>query len=168
MKSKYGAKKCQWNGRTYDSKAEMEYHRDVLDLLVRGGELEAVECQSTVRFTPIDTYRVDFLAKPSMADPTTWYWIDVKGMQTPKFNKDVKRWKALGPGPLHIVKRKGRSRWSTEVICPCTSALTNWLWWCESTIARGTSSINGPADSESKVSRKSVRAKRSSTRATKP
>lgn len=45
--SKYGAKRTEYNGRTYDSKAESEYARR-LDLRLRAGEIDGWRPQATV------------------------------------------------------------------------------------------------------------------------
>ena len=107
-----------WNGRTYDSKAEMKYAQ-LLDVLHRSGEVvEWIEQPKTWLGIPENIYRPDFLVIPHDAMP---YYVDVKGKETPAFKKNVRLWKKYGRLRLHVVKRKGDG-WETKVIDPAPSA----------------------------------------------
>ena len=50
-KSKYGNRKCQWNGITFDSKHEMERYRE-LYLLQRAGEISNLRTQVSFTLIP--------------------------------------------------------------------------------------------------------------------
>lgn len=103
----------KWRGRTYDSKAEMEYAKQLHDCLDHGTMLEIVE-QPSVALVEGFVYRPDFLA---IHDGGANY-IDVKGRETQRF-RDVKRlWKAHGRLPLWIVQKKGGKFHVSEVIDP--------------------------------------------------
>lgn len=102
-----------WEGRTYASKAEMQYAQK-LDALVRMGVLASVKPQPTVELgVPENKYRPDFICQTPEGAA---YFVDVKGHETAKFKHDKKLWAAYGPAPLHIVKRKGRSFTTVEII----------------------------------------------------
>lgn len=109
------AEERRWNGRTYDSKAEMHYAQS-LDLLIRAGEISAVVEQPRVTLgVPENEYRPDFLVIPRDERP---YFVDVKGMETPAFKKNKRLWSAYGRLPLVVVKRKGKGWQVTEKIDP--------------------------------------------------
>jgi len=102
-----------FNGRTYDSKAECLYAQQ-LDLMLQSGDvLDVVEQPRVTLGVPENVYRPDFLIIPDGELP---YYVDVKGMETPKFKKDKKLWKAYGRLDLYIVKQSGKRFKTTEVI----------------------------------------------------
>ena len=45
-------------------------------------------------------------------------YIEVKGVETPKFRRDMKLWRAYGPGTLYVVARKGKKWVQTHKIVP--------------------------------------------------
>lgn len=98
-----------WEGRTYASKAEMEFHiTQSHDPAVKYIELQ-VRVQLGEDFKCIMDYLITLHNDER-------YYVDVKGVETPRF-KDVKRlWKKYGPAPLHVVKKSGRRFKTTEII----------------------------------------------------
>lgn len=129
MPTKYRATRTEYDGVTYDSKAEAKRAQE-LDRLQAAGEIDWYIRQP--RFTlgvPENVYRADFLVVKefhsqivtyegdpprqtfSLAISQTVYVEDVKGYETPKFKRDKKLWKRYGPCPLHIIKPKG-----TEIV----------------------------------------------------
>lgn len=117
MTNKYNTSdpaKRRWQGRTYDSKAEMEYAK-ALDLLRQAGEvIEYIEQPRCWLGVPENIYVPDFF----VVEPTQCYYVDVKGMETAPFKRNKKLWKSYGRHPLRIVKRKGGRFTTTEVIEP--------------------------------------------------
>jgi hypothetical protein len=111
---KYRNKPEVYNGVRYDSQAEADYARKL--------DFEA-SClpgmwwigQPTFRLgVPENVYRPDFLVyRPDLIDSV--FAIDVKGVETPKFRRDLKLWKAYGPCRLCIVTRSGKG-WQCEII----------------------------------------------------
>ncbi len=103
-----------WNGKAYDSKAEMEYAM-VLDLLLKSGEIIDVIEQPIVHLGIRENrYRPDFLIMPAESTP---YYVDVKGMETTAFKKNKRLWKIYGRMDLHLVKRTGQGKFKvTETV----------------------------------------------------
>lgn len=92
----------RFNGRTYHSKAEMQYAKK-LDAYLRAGLiLDYIEQPRVWLGVPENTYVPDFLVIPADETP---YYVDVKGVETAKFRKDKKLWAAYGRLELRIVKR---------------------------------------------------------------
>ena len=131
------AHKRRYNGRTYDSKAEMEYAKE-LYMLKKGGDiLEFIEQPKLWLGVPENVYYPDFFIVyknptleewlpgrsdrgPSLNDDTARdpIYVDVKGRETPAFIKNVKLWRSYGTLDLHIVKKKGKRFVTTEIILP--------------------------------------------------
>lgn len=89
--NKYGAKKTEYNGRKYDSKAEAGLAREI-DLMIRAGEVQKVQPQQTFVLYGknghrICTHRVDFLL--TMKDGTQQVF-EQKGFSTREW---VIKWK---------------------------------------------------------------------------
>jgi hypothetical protein len=102
--TKYRAVPTVYAGVRYASKAEAAYAA-TLDLCVKAGETRWWIGQPTFRLgVPENVYRPDFLV--CEADGSV-HAVDVKGVRTAKFARDVKLWAAYGPVPLWIVNRKG-------------------------------------------------------------
>lgn len=96
--SKYGAVRCEWNGRKYPSKAEMDHARQ-LHGLVEAGMLSWVLEQ--VPITLGDTkYRMDFLTPTEHGVEA----VDVKGFEKPKDKEVLRLWRKYGPFPLRIIR----------------------------------------------------------------
>lgn len=88
------------NGLSYASKAEAK-RADELDLLTKLHHIRGYISQPRFRLgCPENVYVADFLVFPKKGDP----WAeDVKGVQTQKFKRDTKLWKAYGPCKLHVL-----------------------------------------------------------------
>lgn len=99
------------DGKVYASKAEM----------IRAWELVVDEPLAVFEQVRVslgcreNVFVVDFLVYDT-AVPQLWAE-EVKGVRTPKFNRDVKLWARYGPCPLHILTRKGDG-WEREIIEP--------------------------------------------------
>jgi hypothetical protein len=105
----------RYYGRTYASKAEMEYAKR-LDYLVAVEDV--LEWLPQVRFTlgvPENIYVVDFLVLPSYGAP---WCVDVKGVETPAFKRNCKLWASYGRLDLHIIKRRGDGFETKRIIQP--------------------------------------------------
>ena len=127
----------KYNGRTYASKAEMEYAKE-LYMLKKGGEiLEFIEQPRLWLGVPENIYVPDFFIV--YKNPTLEEWlpghsdrgpnseneacrapiyVDVKGVMTPRFRQIMKLWRSYGTLDLHIVKKKGKRFVTTEIILP--------------------------------------------------
>jgi len=112
--SKYRATRKEYDGITYDSKAEAARAAE-LDVLLRVGEITLWLRQPRVRLgggrVP---YTPDFFV---LAAPSAAWFEDVKGAETQRF-RDIRRlWPGDMPLELRVLKRK-RGRFVTEVIAP--------------------------------------------------
>lgn len=91
-------------GKTYASKAEMEYAQWCRACLSNHAFRMVLEQVPLWLGVPENTYRPDFFIV--FADGT-YEFVDVKGVETAAFRKTVKLWEAYGPCRLRIVKKKG-------------------------------------------------------------
>lgn len=108
--SKYNAKKSEYKGIKFDSKAEMEYYKH-LELLKEMGEVSWFDMQPEFtllggftdnfgrKHLPIK-YRADFLVHYADAPPVV---IDIKGMETPDFKLKRKMYCARFPLELKLI-----------------------------------------------------------------
>jgi hypothetical protein len=94
----------------YDSKAEAN-RAAILDVLRKAGEVRWWLRQVTIRLgCPENTYRVDFVV--CLRDGRV-HAEDVKAIETREFRRQKRLWKAYGPFPLHVIRRK-----TVEIIEP--------------------------------------------------
>ena len=110
----------RYNGRTYASKAEMEYAKE-LYMLKKGGEiLEFIEQPRLWLGVPENVYVPDFFIVPnfpkSLNDMKYPYFVDVKGMMTVRFKQIIKLWRSYGTLDLHIIKKKGSRFVTSDII----------------------------------------------------
>lgn len=91
-----------WNGRCYDSKAECAYAK-VLHGLIGHVYREVVEQPRLWLGVRENVYVPDFLV--ICLDGETYY-VDVKGMETPKFKRDKKLYQRYGRLPLRVMKMR--------------------------------------------------------------
>lgn len=109
-RSKYGAVRTDYDGVTYASKAEASRARRLDDDVADGLTLWWIGQPKFRLGCPENVYVADFLVvKPGGVVIVE----DVKGVHTPKFERDLKLWRAYGPCPLHVVSGK-----NTEIIVP--------------------------------------------------
>lgn len=101
----------RWNGRTYDSKAEMEYAKYLIGMVGKGDIIEVIE-QPRVTLVAGFDYRPDFLVITNGSA----YYVDVKGAETQRFRDVVRMWKQHGRLDLEIVKKKGKHFVHTDTI----------------------------------------------------
>ena len=100
-KSKYNAKRTEYNGHTYDSIREAAYAR-TLDILKQAGEVVQWIPQVPFRLPGKTRYVCDFLV--FYADGRAEF-VDVKGMETPAFKAKKKMVEELyAPIEIKIVK----------------------------------------------------------------
>jgi len=102
------------DGITYASKAEMEYAAllDEFDGLV----YSKIERQIRVELgVPENVVVIDFRVTENNGEVL---YIEVKGVETPKFRRDMRLWRAYGPGTLYVVARKGKKWVQTHKIVP--------------------------------------------------
>jgi hypothetical protein len=103
--NKYGAKKTEYGGATYDSRAEAAHARR-LDLLQRAGDVLWWLRQVPVMIGQpgVDRpYRVDFVVQYRDLRVVAE---EIKGVETPQFKRQKKQWAKRGPFPLHIIRGK--------------------------------------------------------------
>ena len=111
------------NGRRFPSKAQAK-RADELEMLKRAGQVAWVlyEVPIDIGEPGVDKpYRVDFVVaefgqtkelgswqevgmKFVWLEPVFIHAEDVKGFDTPSFNRHVKQWRLRGPFPLHIIR----------------------------------------------------------------
>lgn len=103
--NKYGAKKTEYNGRTYHSKAEADYARR-LDLEVAAAEIISWSPQRPVKMVVngvlICKYLIDFEV---LHNDGSIEWIEVKGAETAVYKLKAKLLKALYPTAKYTVVR---------------------------------------------------------------
>lgn len=104
--NKYNAKRSEWQGRMYDSKAERD-RRIHLANLEMAGEVSEIKEQDCVELLDGLKYKADF----SYMEAGRRVYEDVKGVMQERFRVICKVWAHFGPGPLRIVVRKGAG-WS--------------------------------------------------------
>lgn len=115
---KYGVAPSQarrWRGKVYDSRAEMLYAKDVLDPMVVAREIVVFEQVRIWLGVPENVCVIDFLVIP-LNDWQRPYFVDVKGVKTAAFKRNVRLWKRYGPLDLHIVKREGGYFETVEIV----------------------------------------------------
>lgn len=100
-RSKYGAVRTEYNGRSYDSKAEAAYAAR-LDMLAACGEIDWWLRRAPIDLGPDARYTVDFL----VCERCAVHAVDVKGHETAAFRNNVKLWRKYGPFPLHVVHKE--------------------------------------------------------------
>lgn len=103
----------RFNGRTYGSKAEMYYAQQLYKLREMGEVIEFVEQPRTWLGVPENVYVPDFFVVPKDG---ACYYVDVKGVETPKFKRDKKLWASYGRVDLVIVTCKNKKLRVGEVI----------------------------------------------------
>ena len=116
-RSKYNVSKPAartFDGKVYASKAEMLYAKMLAEELLAGDGhiLDVIEQPRVSLGCRENVYVPDFLIVPISGRP---YFVDVKGMETPAFKKNVNLWRRYGRLPLHIVTRAG-SKWNTRIV----------------------------------------------------
>lgn len=98
---KYMAKRTEYDGVSYASKAEAQ-RAQALDWLQRNGDILAwfrqVKCYLGV---PENTYTPDFLV---IGVAGQCWFEDVKGMETAAFKRNKRLWKSYGRLVLRIIK----------------------------------------------------------------
>ena len=99
-----------WNGKVYASRAEMLYAQ-LLGAHREDGAIVEIEEQPLVTLgVPENRYRPDFRVVD--CDGVT-SWVDVKGVETTMFRRNMRLWKAYGPGPLLVVRHVRDGRFKT-------------------------------------------------------
>ena len=105
---RYGnvAKRTEYNGVIYDSKAEAE-HAQWLDWQVERGSVAWWLRQVSVPLGPDFKTRVDFLVATQMAISfsVAIEAHEVKGVETREFKRVRKLWPKYGPFPLIVIKK---------------------------------------------------------------
>lgn len=119
---KYGVSPSRdrtWQGRTYDSRAEMRYAAwawaQVYDITRPSGFLQDIVEQPRVPLGADTIYRPDFLLIPLVGTP--WY-VDIKGHVTTEFKRIMKLWAKYGRLRLDLVKSSGGSFPTFDTIRP--------------------------------------------------
>jgi hypothetical protein len=99
-RSKYRAKKAEYAGENYDSKAEAAYAAHLDSLIERGEILYYVRQPKFCLGVPENVYRPDFhvvAQRWTSAD-------DVKGAEPPAFKKNRRLWAKYGTCPLRVIR----------------------------------------------------------------
>jgi hypothetical protein len=97
-RTKYGNRKCEWQGEKFDSKRELERHLVLLDMQKRGEIFDLIrqpEIRLMVRETLVCKYIGDWAY--TVYNPKRRVVEDAKGFQTPEFKLKWKLAKALYP-----------------------------------------------------------------------
>lgn len=116
--NKYKAKRTEYGGRTYASRAEAKRAGE-LDILKAAGKVKWWLPQVPVFVGEDDVDNrvwIDFLVCEILSDGREHtYGEDVKGVETDKFKRQRKQWAKRGPFPLVVIKGK-----RTETLPPGT------------------------------------------------
>ena len=112
-RKKYRNTPTYYNGLRFDSKAEAARAAE-LDFQQKAGAIVFWIPQVTFRLGCAENkYRVDFLVVTKDGVRAE----DVKGMETAKFKRDKRLWRAYGPCDLWIISRKKGAQ-NIEVVKP--------------------------------------------------
>jgi len=116
-KTKFGNRKTELAGRTFDSRAEAALF-SLLSLRERGGEIrDLAHHPGTVFLSGARIqYRPDFRYTVCATGETEW--AEYKGFETPSWRKNLRLWRTLGPGTLHIWKGSATSLKLVETVIP--------------------------------------------------
>lgn len=103
--NKYHAKKAKgWtSGKMYHSSGERD-RAEVLKLMEKAGEIEALEEQPKVMMTKYHPYHPDF----TYLEKGRRVFEDFKGAETERFKINCNLWRERGPGVLRITRRRGK------------------------------------------------------------
>lgn len=114
---KYGNKKVEHAGRTFDSRLEKALF-DRLSLQERAGEIRDLAHQpGTVFLGPSRTqYRPDFKFTNAKTGETEY--AESKGFETPAWRIKLKLWRVVGPGVLYLFKGSAANLVLVETIIP--------------------------------------------------
>lgn len=115
--NKYRNTKTELAGRTFDSKAEAALF-SLLSLRERGGEIrDLAHHPGTVFLTAARIqYRPDFRYVECKTGET--HWAEYKGFETPSWRKNLRLWRSVGPGPLHVWKGSATALRLVETVIP--------------------------------------------------
>lgn len=117
-KNKYGRKKVNKLGYTFDSKLESAVH-DILLLRERAGEIRNIKQQVSVYLTLARIlYKVDFSFE-DCANGVEEY-TEAKGFETTDYRLKRRLWIHYGPGKLTIYKGSHTKPYVDEIIIPKT------------------------------------------------
>lgn len=94
------ASRRRWNGRTYDSIAEMRYAQQLHARVASGDLLIVIEQPRLWLGVPENVYVPDFFV---LATDGRCLFVDVKGSSTAKWRRDMKLWAAYGPAELVVI-----------------------------------------------------------------
>ena len=113
-KNKYGAKRTQVDGVSYDSRMEA-LRVGQLNMLLRAKEILWWGRQPVVKLGDnVELYKLDFV----IMDRKGHIWFeDVKGFETDRFKSLKRNWPVFGMYELHILKRK-KGEWLIEIVEP--------------------------------------------------
>ncbi len=115
-KAKYGNKKVEHAGRTFDSRLEKALYDDLL-LQQAAGILRDIKAQDCVYLTAARIlYKADYSAFHIAEGITKWH--EAKGFKTPVWGIKRRLWKFYGPGPLLVYEGSARNFRLTETIVP--------------------------------------------------
>lgn len=104
-RNKYGARRTEFDGHTFDSKTECEYYRYLIGKYPKD---DIIVHPPSVVLLPTMSWKLDFYIKSEDR------YIDVKGFSTREFKEKAKVWKALGPTVLTVVHKVPIIIWSEE------------------------------------------------------
>lgn len=115
--NKFGNKKTELAGRTFDSKAEAALFLR-LSLEEREGRIRDLSHHPGTVFLSGARiqYRPDF--RYVVCETGETHWAEYKGFETPSWRKNLRLWRTLGPGPLHIWKGGSTALKLIETVIP--------------------------------------------------
>lgn len=115
-RTKYGQKKTELAGQTFDSKAEATLYQELL-LREKAGELENLRRQVRVSLTKSKIiYIADYCAFDTSKQKDIYF--EMKGFETDVWKIKRRLWTEYGPSELHIYKGDYRRLKLHEVIIP--------------------------------------------------
>ena len=115
-RSKYGAKRSEFAGRSFASRLERDTFA-LLSLMEKNGAIRDLRCQVQVLLSAAQIiYRPDFAFFDCEKQQDTW--AEAKGFETSDWKIKLKLWRAYGPGPLWIFRAHRNGPQLTEVVTP--------------------------------------------------
>lgn len=116
-RSKFGNKKTEHAGRSFDSKMEASGF-DMIMMRERGGELTFKRQQVRIDILNFMGIRIYYIADFECEDSSGLFYIEIKGMETDIWKIKKKLYKVFGKHRLEIWKSKGKSIYLDETIEP--------------------------------------------------
>lgn len=113
--NKYGAKRIEVAGESYDSKAEHEMHT-LLKLREKAGDIKNIRRQMVIQLTRFVKWRADFVVFSIKKDQDVI--VEFKGLEDARFRVIKQLIREFAPMPVEIWKKQGNRIYLDQEIQP--------------------------------------------------